>query len=82
MVPSVVWLCTPAAGCATGALESVVAKLLAVEALGVLVETQAAFGTEGGGEGREACELSNVLSLGAGSGDDNGRSFFVLSLFI
>ena len=54
MVPSGVWFCTPAAGGWDGAFECVVAKLLAVVALGVLIAAEAAFKAVGRGEGAEA----------------------------
>ncbi len=40
MFPSVVWVGAPSAGRSIGAFESVMSKLLAVGALGVLVEAK------------------------------------------
>ena len=56
-----------------GASKSVVAIVLAAGALGKVVETEAAFQTEGGGKGRQARSLGNVLCLWAGDRDDDGR---------
>lgn len=71
VLPSGMWFGAPAACWWVGALEGVVAELLAVTALGGMVEAQAAFQSEGGGKGREAWELSKVLCLGAGNGDND-----------
>jgi hypothetical protein len=65
-----------------GASKSVVAIVLASGALGEVVETEAAFQTEGGGEGRQARSLSDVLCLGTGDGDDDGGSRFSFATFV
>ena len=54
-----------------GALYGVVAKLLAVGALGVLVEAKVSLQLEGGGEGRQARCGGEVLCLGASDGVDD-----------
>ena len=82
VVPSVVWLSTPAAGCATGALEGVVAKLVTVKALGRFGEAEASVNSEGTGEGCQAWLLGGFLGLGTSSGDDYGRGFPACSLII
>jgi hypothetical protein len=51
VVPSRVFLCTPAAGGRLGAFKGVVAKLVAVVALGVWAKAQAALKAKGGGKG-------------------------------
>jgi uncharacterized membrane protein len=66
-----VFACAPSAGRVIGAAEGVVAKKLAAGTLGKVVETEAAFQAESGGEGRQAGSLCNVLCLGAGDGDDD-----------
>ena len=48
-----------------GALQGMMTKLLAVGALGVLVEAKVSLQLEGGGEGRQACCGGEVLCLGA-----------------
>jgi len=80
--PSGVWFGAPAAGGWFGALEGVMAKLLAVVALGGGVEAQATFQAIGGRKGREARQLCKVLSLGAGGGDNDCRCFLPYSLSI
>lgn len=74
MFPSVVWKGAPATGRGAGALEGVVSEVLAVGALGELVEAKAPFSSEGGGKGRQAWLLCKVLCSWAGSSDDNGGS--------
>ena len=81
MVPSRVWFCTPATGDWVGAFQGMVAKLLAVVALGVLVEAETAFNTVGGGESAEAGLLSKVLCFWTSDGDDDGRRFLSHATF-
>ena len=76
VIPSSVSLCTPAACSGLSALEGVVAKLVAVVALGVWAKAQAALKAKGGGEGREAWKDCKVLCLGASDGDDDGGGCF------
>ena len=80
--PSRVWFSAPAAGSRVDAFQGVVAKLLAVVALGSLVEAEATFQTVGGGKGRQAGLLSKVLCFWAGDGDDNGGGSLACSLGI
>jgi len=77
-----VFASAPSTNRVVGASESVVAIVLASGALGKVVETEAAFQTEGGGEGRQARSLSDVLCLGAGDGDDDGGSRFSFATFV
>ena len=63
--------CAPSTGRVIGASEGVVAKVLAAGALGKVIETEAAFQSKGGGEGRQARSLGNVLCLRSGNGDDD-----------
>ena len=59
-----------------GALQGMMAKLLAVGALGVLVEAKVSLQLECGGEGRQVRCGGKVLFLGAGDGDnDSGHAF-------
>ena len=58
--------CAPSTGRVIGASEGVVAKVLAAGALGKVIETEAAFQSEGGRKGRQARSLCNVLCLGSG----------------
>jgi hypothetical protein len=74
--------CAPATDRVIGAAEGVVAIVLAAGALGEVVEAEAAFQTVGGGEGRQARSLSDVLCLGAGDGDDDGRGRFPFATFV
>ena len=48
------------------------ATVLAAGTLGEMVETEAAFQSVGGGEGRQVRSLCDVLCLGAGDSDDDG----------
>ena len=48
-----------------GASEGVVAIVLAAGTLGEVIEAEAAFQSEGSGEGRQARSLCDVLCLGA-----------------
>jgi hypothetical protein len=77
-----VFVCTPSANRVVGASEGVVAIVLASGALGKVIEPEAAFQSEGGGEGRQAGSLSDVLCLGAGDGDDDGGGGFSFATFI
>jgi hypothetical protein len=66
----------PSAGGDGGTLKSVVAKLVAVVALGSGAKAQAALKAKCGGEGGEAWKGCKVLCLWAGNGNDNcGRVF-------
>ncbi len=73
---------TPSTGGVIGAAEGMVAEVLTTGALGKVVEAEAAFQTIGGGEGRQARSLCNVLCLGAGDGDDDGRGRFPFATFV
>jgi hypothetical protein len=77
-----VFACAPSADRVIGAAEGVVAIMLAAGALSEVVEAEAAFQSIGGGEGRQARSLSNVLCLGAGDGNDDGRGRFALPAFV
>ena len=59
-----------------------VAIVLATGALGEVVEVEAAIQAKGGGEGRQAGSLCNVLSLGTGDGYDDGRGRFPFTTFV
>jgi hypothetical protein len=74
--------CTPSTDRVIGAAKGVVAIMLAAGALGEVIEAKTAFQSEGGGEGRQARSLGNVLCLGAGDGDDDGRGGFSFATFI
>jgi hypothetical protein len=67
------FLCAPSTVSVIGAAEGVVAIVLAASALGKVIEAEAAFQTVGGRGGRQAWSLSDVMCLGAGDGDDDGR---------
>jgi hypothetical protein len=82
VVPGRVLFGTPSAGGDGGALESVVAKLVAVVALGSGAKSQAAFKAEGGREGGEAWKGCKVLCLRAGDGDDDCGRFFAGALVV
>ena len=73
VIPSGVSDSAPAAGCWIGTLGAVVSKLLAVGALGVGVEGQAALSSIGGGEGSHPL-TDKEWGLGTGDRDDYGRS--------
>ena len=77
MLPSGVKGGAPATDRRVGALQGVMAELLAVGTLGVLVEAEVSLQLEGGGEGRQACCRGKVLCLGACDGDDNSGHAFV-----
>jgi hypothetical protein len=77
-----VFACAPSADWIVGASESVVAIVLAACALSEVVETEVAFQAIGGREGRQARSLSDVLCLGAGDGDDDGRGGFPFATFV
>ena len=66
-----VFVRAPMADRVVGAAEGVVAIVLASGALGEVVETKTAFQAEGGGKGRQARSLGDVLCFGAGDGDDD-----------
>jgi hypothetical protein len=74
--------CAPATDGVIGAAEGVVAEVLAAGALGEVIETEAAFQTVGGRKGRQARSLGDVLCLGAGDGDDDGRGRFPFATFV
>ena len=65
MLPGGVKRGAPATVRRVGAFQGMMAKLLAVGALGVLVEAKVSFQLEGGGEGRQAPRGGKVLCLGA-----------------
>jgi len=77
-----VFASAPSTNRVVGASESVVAIVLAAGALGKVIETEATFQAEGGGEGRQARSLSDVLCLGTGDGDDDGGSRFSFATFV
>ena len=77
MLPSGVKRGAPATNWRVGALQGRMTKLLAVGALGVLVEAKVSLQLEGGGEGRQACSGGKVLCLRAGDGDDDTGDAFV-----
>jgi hypothetical protein len=68
-----VYACTPSADWVIGVSKGVVAIVLAACTLGEVVEMEVAFQAIVGREGRQARSLSNVLCLGTGDGDDDGR---------
>jgi hypothetical protein len=74
--------CAPSTDGVIGAAEGVVAIVLAAGALGKVIEAEVAFQTVGGREGRQAWSLSDVLCLGAGDGDDDGRGRFPFATFV
>ena len=74
--------CTPATDWVIGAAEGVVAIVLAAGALSEVVETEAVFQAVGGRDGRQARSLCNVLCLGAGDGDNDGRGQFPFAMII
>ena len=80
MIPSRVWFGAAAADSWVDAFEGVVAKALAVGALGTGVRAQAAFKAEGGGEGGEARQDCKVLCLRSSDLDDNDRGEFAGAL--
>jgi hypothetical protein len=59
-----------------------VAIMLAAGALGEVVEAEAAFQPEGGGEGRQASSLGDFLCLRTGDRDDDGRGWFPFATFV
>ena len=59
-----------------GAAEGVMAEVLTAGTLSTVIEAEAAFQSVGGGEGRQARSLCNVLCPWAGDGDDDGRGRF------
>ena len=66
----------PATDRRIGALQGMMAKLLAVGTLGVLVEMKVSFQLKGGGEGRQARRGGKVLCLRTCDGvDDSGNAF-------
>jgi hypothetical protein len=64
------------------ASESAVAIMLAMGALGEIIELEVEFQSEGVGEGRQAGSLRDFLYLGAGDGDDDRRGRFSFPTFI
>jgi hypothetical protein len=77
-----VFVRTPLPDGIIGTVEGMVAKALAAGPLGQVVEAEVAFQSEGGGEGRQAGFLGDVLSLGAGDRDDNRGCRFSFTTFI
>ena len=77
MLPGGVKGGAPATDRWVGALQGMMAKLLAVGALGVLVEAKVSLQLECGGEGRQARCRGKVLCLGAGDGDDDSGHAFI-----
>ena len=80
VVPSRLWFGAAAADSRVDAFEGVVAKALAVGALGSGAEGQAAFKAEGGGKGGETRQDYKVLCLQSTDLDDNGRDEFAGTL--
>ena len=74
--------CAPSTTRVIGTAEGVVAKVLATGALGKVIETEASFQSEDGRKGRQAGSLCDVLCLGAGNGDDDGRGRFPFATFV
>jgi hypothetical protein len=72
----------PSANWVIGATKGVVAIVLAAGALGEVIEAEAAFQSEGGGKGRQARSLSDILCLRAGDGDDDGGGRFPYATFV
>ena len=72
----------PATDRRVGALQGVMAKLLAVGTLGVLVEAEVSLQVEGGGEGRQARRGGKVLWLRACDGDDDSGNAFVGAIVV
>ena len=81
MIPSRVFEGAPAAGGSVDALVVMVSKQLAAGALSEGVEAEAAFSSEGGGEGRESL-VNKEGSLGSGDGDDDGGGSLASTRFI
>jgi hypothetical protein len=77
-----VFVRAPSADGVVGASKGVVAIMLAAGALGEVIEPEAAFQSIGGGEGRQAGSLSDVLCLWAGDGDDDGGGRFSFTAFV
>jgi hypothetical protein len=77
-----VFACAPSTNRIIGASEGVVAVVLAPSALGKVVEAEAAFQPECGGEGRQARSLSDVLCLWSGDGYDDGGGRFSFASFV
>ena len=77
MLPGGVKGGAPATDWRVGALLGMMAILLAVGALGVLVEAEVSLQLEGSGKGGQACRGSKVLYLGACDGDDDSGYAFV-----
>ena len=65
-----------------GALQGVMAKLLAVGTLSVLVEAKVMLQLEGGGEGRQACHGGKVLCLRACDSDNDSGYAFVGAMVV
>ena len=80
VVPSRVWFGAVAADSRVDAFEDVVAKALAVGALGSGAKTQAVFKAEGGGKGVEVRQDCKVLCFRSSDLDDNGRGKFAGAL--
>ena len=75
MLPGGVKGGAPATDSWVGALQGVMAKLLAVGTLSVLVEVKVSLQLKGGGEGRQAPRGGKVLCLRAcDSDDDSGNA--------
>jgi hypothetical protein len=77
-----VFVRAPSANGVIGTSEGVVAIVLATGALGEVVEAEAAFQSEGSGEGGQARSLSDVLCLRAGDGDNDGRGRLPFATFV
>ena len=77
MLPGGVKGGAPATDRRVGALQGVMAELLAVGTLSVLVEVKVSLQLEGGGEGRQARRGGKVLCLRASDVDDDSGHAFV-----
>jgi len=65
-----------------GVAEGVVAEVLTAGTLSEVIEAEAAFQSVGGGEGRQARSLRNVLCPRAGDGNDDGRGRFPFAAIV
>ena len=72
MVPSTVRLCAPATKGRVGAFQGVVAKGVAVVALGELIKAQSTFSPKGGGKGGQTFRVVVKVRYARASDGDNG----------
>ena len=64
-------------GCSIG-----MAKVLTVDALGEGIKADVSFCFKGGGKGRQAGLLINVLGVGTGYGEDDGRELLETAVVV